>query len=111
MYCLECAKAGAKGESSCGDPEVVLRVLRALGERGDTGARRLFFGILWDEGRSILCYRCKRRRPVRLTAEQREALEREAEPRPAAGRTPSTAVGEKTAEGTAPAAPQERRAA
>ena len=93
MYCLDCAKAGTKGTTQDADPELVLRVLRDLARRGDTGARRLFFGILWDEGRSILCYRCKRRRPVRLNASQRDALGADAEARP------SSAGGEKGALG------------
>src|SRR5207244_5677924 len=67
MFCLECAKRGAKGELGSPDPLSVLRTLRELGDAGDVGARRLYFGILWDEGRSILCYRCKSARPVRLT--------------------------------------------
>jgi hypothetical protein len=98
VYCLDCAKTGTRGAAAPdGDPEAVLRTLRELGEKGDAGARRLFFGILWDEGRSILCYRCKRGRPVRLTAEQVEALAHDAGARPAPSRTPTTAVGEKAA--------------
>ena len=75
----------------------VLRALRKLGDEGDLAARRFFFGILWDEGRSILCYRCKRGRPVRLTAEQVAELD-EAPTRSVAPTTPSSAVGEKSSE-------------
>ena len=99
MYCLDCARAGARAEPGA-SPEAVLHALRDLGERGDTGARRLFFGILWDGGRSILCYRCKRGRPVRLGREQSLALGADAGPRPAPSTTPTTAVGEKALEGS-----------
>jgi hypothetical protein len=96
MYCLECARRGTHGAELAGDdPMTVLRELKRLGDTGDLGARRLYFGILWDEGRSILCYRCKHGRPVRLTADQALTLEREAEKAPTvAPTTPSSAVGE-----------------
>ena len=99
MYCLECAKRGTKGEPLEGDdPISVLHALRQLGDAGDLAARRFFFGILWDEGRSILCYRCKRGRPVRLTPEQVAQLDSEAVSPNVAPTTPSSPVGEKTAE-------------
>ena len=105
MYCLQCARRGTKGEPvPDGDPLAVLRALRRLGDQGDLAARRFFFGILWDEGRSILCYRCKRAPPVRLTAEQVARLDGETASPNVAPTTPSSPVGEKTAE-------DERRAA
>jgi len=95
MYCLDCARAGTKGAAAPeSDPQTVLRALRDLGASGDAAARRLFYGVLWDEGRSILCYRCKRGRPVRLSPAEREALGHDADARPAPARTPTTAVGE-----------------
>ncbi len=99
MYCLECARRGTRGAALADDdPMTVLRELKRLGDTGDLGARRLYFGILWDEGRSILCYRCKHGRPVRLSAEQALALDREDAKAPSvAPTTPSSAVGEKTA--------------
>jgi hypothetical protein len=105
MYCLDCAKLGAKAAPlTSGDPEETLRALLRLAERGDVTARRIFFGVLWDEGRSILCYRCKRGRPVRLAPALRDALAADAEAHPGAARTPTTAVGEKAAEGLPPPA-------
>lgn len=92
MYCLECARAGARAGASA-DPMAVLLALRDLGARGDASARRLFFGILWDEGRSILCYRCKRGRPVRIGPEQVGELSEGMPARPLPARTPATAVG------------------
>jgi hypothetical protein len=112
VYCLECAKRGAKGAVlDRDDPMSVLRALQELGDAGDLAARRLYFGVLWDEGRSILCYRCKRGRPVRLTDDERARLEADPSAEPVAPTTPSSAVGEKVSETTEPANEDERRAA
>lgn len=109
MYCLECAKRGTKGEPlAAEDSMTVLRALRTLGDGGDLAARRFFFGILWDEGRSILCYRCKRARPVRLSDEQITELDGATSPN-VAPTTPSSKVGEKTASADEPT--EQRRAA
>ena len=112
MYCLDCAKRGTKGEPLDGaDAMTVLRALRTLGDGGDLAARRFYFGILWDEGRSILCYRCKRARPVRLTDQEIAELDGTVSPN-VAPTTPSSPVGEKTAEGgESPEQQQQRRAA
>ena len=111
MYCLECAKRGTKSEPLEGDdPISVLHALRRLGDQGDLAARRFFFGIIWDEGRSILCYRCKRGRPVRLTAEQIARLDAEATSPNVAPTTPPSPVGEKEAQGEE-ARESDRRAA
>lgn len=105
MYCLDCAKRGTKGEPLGGDDAMsVLRALRTLGDGGDLAARRFFFGILWDEGRSILCYRCKRGRPVRLSDEQIAELDSASSPN-VAPTTPSSTVGERPTE----AEPSDRR--
>ena len=47
MYCLECARAGARDEAGGHeDPIHVLAALKRLGNTGDVGARRLFYGPL-----------------------------------------------------------------
>jgi hypothetical protein len=74
MYCLACARA-AIPDSTPDDPVAVLETLRDLGSHGHATANRFFFGIVWDDGRSPLCYRCRRSPPVRLGADQRAALE------------------------------------